>query len=363
MATAKVQYEVSADTSRAKKELDEINRKAKEVQESAPGAPGNGGAPSAPAPSAGPAPSNPQQPGGPNPSQPGGKEAADPKKLGETAGKAIASFFIGTVVSQGINFGLAMTGDPLNRTASRMRTEGALRGAGAGIAGGAALGATIGSIVPGLGTAIGGLIGAGVGLLGGAAGGYLTGGKSAADAQKVAMYGRFDSAATFNRSAESGASSAAFQAQLGLSGSREKRMELLLGRYSEIVSGSGNNSVANLDKAMLNLERSGRAETAEYRELAQRRQEQMAQAGALRQQYEAVRSSIPTGALVAGSDVADSYKRMGLEVGAQVDVASVNERQLSVVEEILALLRSRSDGADETRFGGAAHSNPSTFGV
>ena len=363
MATAKVQYEVSADTSRAKKELDEINRKAKEVQDSAPGAPGNGGAPSAPAPSAVPSPSNPQPPGGPNPSQPGGKEAADPKKLGETAGKAIASFFIGTVVSKGINFGLAMTGDPLNRTASRMRTEGALRGAGAGIAGGAALGATIGSIVPGLGTVAGGIVGAGVGLLAGGGFGWGLGGKEAADAAKAARYNRFDIMDTFNRQEETAASNAAFQAQLGLSGSREKRMDLLLGRYNETMFGAGNNSIANLDKAMRKLEDAGKTETAEYRELAQRRQEQMAQAGALRQQYEAVRSSIPTGALVAGSDVADSYKRMGLEVGAQVDVASVNERQLSVVEEILALLRSRADGADETRFGGAAHSNPSTFGV
>ena len=197
-----------------------------------------------------------------------------------------------------------------------------------------------------MGAMLGGPIGAVIGGIGGAIMGVFQERQrqqKVAEARDNAMeYQKRDMA----RSVVYGASDSAFARSLELSGGWRQRREMIRARRDEIEHGAGWGSIDNLKKNIKNTD----AESDKGKELAQVLQMQMGRWASLARQEIDEGLAVAPGRLDAGS-AADSWAKRGVFVGAQVDVAQVNERIMGEVQSCRVLLEkiaSMGTGAETT---------------
>ena len=240
------------------------------------------------------------------------------KKAGEVAGRAIGKAVAGFVaheVASTIFNGLKTPGGD-NRTVNKAEAT----------VGGALKYGTMGAM-------IGGPLGAIIGSLAGAGMGYFQEDqrqKKAVEARDNAMYWG-DYRRTVNTAMS--ASDSAFGQALDMAGGSRQRQEMIRARRNEIESGSGSWSIRNLEKVLKDLD----PESDRAREVAANIEMQRSRVAALDQQL--LQEGLPTTAgMTDPGSVMDSWAKRGVQVGAQVDVAQVNEKIMGEVQSCRALL-------------------------
>lgn len=240
------------------------------------------------------------------------------KKAGEVAGraigKAVAGFLAHEVASTIFN-GLKTPGGD-NRTVNKAEAT----------VGGALKYGTMGAM-------IGGPLGAIIGSLAGAGMGYFQEDqrqKKAVEArdqaERVADYSR-------ERDTAVGAADSAFGRSLELAGGWRQRQEMLRARRDEIENGSGSWSIKNLKETLKGLD----PESERGKAVAANLEMQKNRVAALDRQLLDEGMAVAPGRIDPGS-VADSWAKRGIQVGAQVDVAQVNEKIMGEVQSCRALL-------------------------
>jgi hypothetical protein len=240
------------------------------------------------------------------------------KKAGEVAGRAIGKAVAGFVaheVASTIFNGLKTPGGD-NRTVNKAEAT----------VGGALKYGTMGAM-------IGGPLGAIIGSLAGAGMGYF----QEDQRQKKAVEARDESMrwGNYRRNVNTAmsASDSAFEKSLELAGGSRKRQEMIRARRDEIESGSGSWSIRNLEKALKGLD----PESERGKAVAANIEMQRNRVAALDQQLLDEGLSVAPGRLDPGS-VTDSLAKRGIQVGAQVDVAQVNEKIMGEVQNCRTLL-------------------------
>ena len=251
------------------------------------------------------------------------------RKAGETAGKAIGKAvagFLAHEVAATIFTGMKTPGGD-NRGVNQAE---------AGV-GGALKYGTMGAMLGGpLGAAIGGIGGAIMGIF------------QERQRQQKAVEARDNAIKYLERSSVrdvvNGASDSAFSRSLELSGGWRQRMEMIRARRNEIEHGEGDVSIDTLKKEIKDAD----PESDYGKELAQILQTQMGRWSSLARQEIDEGLAVAPGRLDAGS-AADSWAKRGVFVGAQVDVAQVNEKIMGEVQGCRALLEKiASMGTSET---------------
>ena len=184
-----------------------------------------------------------------------------------------------------------------------------------------------------MGAMIGGPRGAIIGSLAGAGMGYFQENqrqKKAVEARdqavRVADYSR-------TRDTAVGAADAAFGKSLEMAGGWRQRQEMIRARRDEIATGSGEWSIRNLEEKLKGLD----PESAKGKDVAANLEMQKNRVAALDRQLLDEGLAVAPGRLDPGS-VADSWAKRGVQVGAQVDVAQVNEKIMGEVQSCRALL-------------------------
>lgn len=129
------------------------------------------------------------------------------------------------------------------------------------------------------------------------------------------------------------ASDSAFGRSLEHAGGWRQRQEMIRARRDEIENGSGSFSIKNLEKALKNLD----PESDKGKRVAANIEMQRSRVAALDQQLLDEGLAVAPSRLDPGS-VADSWAKRGVQIGAQVDVAQVNERIMGEVQSCRALL-------------------------
>lgn len=253
------------------------------------------------------------------------------KKAGEVAGRAIGKAVAGFVaheVASTIFNGLKTPGGD-NRTVNKAEAT----------VGGALKYGTIGAM-------IGGPLGAIIGSLAGAGMGYF----QEDQRQKKAVEARDNAMSRANEqlkvSTAMSASDSAFGKSLELSGGWRQRQEMIRARRDEIESGSGSWSIASLEKKLKNLD----PESDDSKTVASQIDMQRNRVASLDQQL------LDEGLAVAPSrmdpaSVADSWAKRGVQVGAQVDVAQVNEKIMGEVQSCRTLLEKIANMANDGDIG------------
>ena len=241
-----------------------------------------------------------------------GKKAGD--VAGRAIGKAVAGFLAHEVATTIFN-GLKTPGGD-NRGVNQAE---------AGVGGALKYGT--------MGAMIGGPLGAIIGGVGGA----IMGGYQERQRQQKAVEARDNELqnSLYRRIVDTAmsASDSAFGKSLDLAGSSRLRQEMIRSRRDEIESGSGSFSIKNLEKALKNLD----PESDKGRRVAANIEMQRSRVAALDQQLLDEGLSVAPNRLDPAS-VADSWAKRGVQVGAQVDVAQVNEKIMGEVQSCRALL-------------------------
>lgn len=240
------------------------------------------------------------------------------KKAGDVAGKAIGKAvagFLAHEVSATIFNGLKTTGGD-NRTVNQAE---------AGV-GGALKWGTMGAMLGGpLGAAIGGV------------GGAIMGVFQERQRQQKAVEARDNEMRNSQYRSivdtAMGASDSAFGKSLELAGGWRQRQEMIRARRDEIENGSGSWSIKNLEKALKNLD----PESDKGKRVAANIEMQRGRVAALDRQLLDEGLGVAPSRLDPGS-VADSWAKRGVQIGAQVDVAQVNEKIMGEVQSCRALL-------------------------
>lgn len=240
------------------------------------------------------------------------------KKAGEVAGRAIGKAVAGFVaheVASTIFNGLKLPGGD-NRTVNKAEAT----------VGGALKYGTIGAMIGGpLGAIIGGIAGAGMGYF------------QEDQRQKKAVEARDNAMRRANEqlnvSTAMSASDSAFGKSLDLAGGWRQRQEMIRARRDEIESGSGSWSIASLEKKLKNLD----PESDDSKTVASQIEMQRNRVAQLDRQIVDEGLAVAPSRLDPGS-VADSWAKRGVQVGAQVDVAQVNEKIMGEVQSCRALL-------------------------
>jgi hypothetical protein len=253
------------------------------------------------------------------------------KKAGEVAGRAIGKAVAGFVaheVASTIFNGLKTPGGD-NRTVNKAEAT----------VGGALKYGTMGAM-------IGGPLGAIIGSLAGAGMGYF----QEDQRQKKAVEARDNEMRRTNEqlkvSTAMSASDSAFGKSLELSGGWRQRQEMIRARRDEIESGSGSWSIASLEKKLKALD----PESDDSKTVASQIEMQRNRVASLDQQL------LDEGLAVAPSrmdpaSVADSWAKRGVQVGAQVDVAQVNEKIMGEVQSCRTLLEKIANMANDGDIG------------
>lgn len=253
------------------------------------------------------------------------------KKAGEVAGRAIGKAVAGFVaheVASTIFNGLKTPGGD-NRTVNKAEAT----------VGGALKYGTMGAM-------IGGPLGAIIGTLAGAGMGYF----QEDQRQKKAVEARDNEMRRANEqlkvSTAMSASDSAFGKSLELSGGWRQRQEMIRARRDEIESGSGSWSIASLEKKLKALD----PESDDSKTVASQIEMQRNRVASLDQQL------LDEGLAVAPSrmdpaSVADSWAKRGVQVGAQVDVAQVNEKIMGEVQSCRTLLEKIANMANDGNIG------------
>ncbi len=245
-------------------------------------------------------------------------------------GKQIGIAAVGFMANQGLQTVSTVVG---NREGGG-RMGRAIGNIGGGLVAGAALGGTVGSVVGGpIGTAVGGAIGA----IAGAATGIA---KELSEGAKAVREARQNLAAEF-RAVEVGQAvgeqDRAFSRILATKG-RDEQLAMVGQRIDQIRNGPGEMSLRYLRERRGELEDEEQTDTEEYRVIRERMGIQMGRLSALMRTREELRLA-PTAGLSDASGVTDSLGAIGGTVGATVNVADVNRRQLDVLQQILQTLR------------------------
>lgn len=240
------------------------------------------------------------------------------KKAGEVAGRAIGKAVAGFVaheVASTIFNGLKTPGGD-NRTVNKAE---------AGV-GGALKWGTLGAM-------LGGPIGAAIGGIGGAIMGVFQerqrqqkAVEARDQAERVADYSR-------TRDTAVGAADSAFGKSLDMAGGWRQRQEMIRARRDEIANGSGTWSIRNLKETLKGLD----PESDRGKVVAANLEMQKNRVAALDRQLVDEGLAVAPGRLEAGN-VTDSLAKRGIQVGAQVDVAQVNEKIMGEVQSCRALL-------------------------
>ena len=240
------------------------------------------------------------------------------KKAGDVAGKAIGKAvagFLAHEVATTIFTGLKTPGGD-NRTVNQAE---------AGV-GGALKYGTMGAMV-------GGIPGAIIGGVGGA----IMGVYQERQRQTKAVEARDNEMrnSLYRRTVDTAmsASDSAFGRSLEHAGGWRQRQEMIRARRDEIENGSGSFSIKNLEKALKNLD----PESDKGKRVAANIEMQRSRVAALDQQLLDEGLAVAPSRLDPGS-VADSWAKRGVQIGAQVDVAQVNERIMGEVQSCRALL-------------------------
>lgn len=145
-----------------------------------------------------------------------------------------------------------------------------------------------------------------------------------------------------------GASDSAFGKSLELAGGWRQRQEMIRARRDEIANGEGEWSVKNLQKALDKLD----PESDLGKRVAGNLQMQKERVASLDRQLLDEGLSVAPARVDSGS-VADSWAKRGIQVGAQVDVAQVNEKIMGEVQSCRALLEKIANmGTDGSATGG-----------
>lgn len=240
------------------------------------------------------------------------------KKAGDVAGKAIGKAvagFLAHEVSATIFNGLKTTGGD-NRTVNQAESG----------VGGALKWGTMGAM-------IGGPIGAVIGGLGGAIMGVYQ--ERQRQAKAVEARDQAERVADYSRTRDTavGAADSAFGRSLELAGGWRQRQEMLRARRDEIESGSGSWSIKNLKEQLKGLD----PESDRGKAVAANLEMQKNRVAQLDRQLVDEGLAVAPSRLDPGS-VADSWAKRGVQVGAQVDVAQVNEKIMGEVQSCRSLL-------------------------
>lgn len=127
---------------------------------------------------------------------------------------------------------------------------------------------------------------------------------------------------------------------------RAEQVKAVEDRLTKIRFGEGENSIRNLQKRILKAAESGETDNIDYmrdRDLFTR---QKAREATLERQLEDLR--VPVAApMMRATEVGDALSAMGGSVGVSVNVADINQRQLTTLERIYEVLARRA-GDDPT---------------
>lgn len=240
------------------------------------------------------------------------------RKAGEIAGRAIGKAVAGFLAHEvaGTVFANLKAPGADNRTVEKAESA----------VGGALRYGTMGAMLGGpWGAAIGGVVGAGVGYYQ-----EQTRQKKAAEAEenatRISDYAR-------RRDTAIGASDSAFSRSLDLAGGWRRRLEAMRARREEIATGSGPTSIRSLEGFLRGADPNAR-NTIELKGILEAQKNRVA---SLDRQILEEGLSVAPGRMEAGS-VTDSWAKRGVQVGAQVDVAQVNEKIMGEVQSCRALL-------------------------
>ena len=241
-----------------------------------------------------------------------GKKAGD--VAGKAIGKAVAGFLAHEVATTIFN-GLKTPGGD-NRGVNQAE---------AGVGGALKYGT--------MGAMLGGPLGAIIGGVGGAVMGVFQ--ERQRQAKAVEARDQAIRVSDYSRSRDTafGAADSAFGKSLELAGGWRQRQEMLRARRDEIESGRGSWSVKNLMETLKGLD----PESERGKVVAANLEIQKSRVAQLDRQL------VDEGLAVAPSrmdpaSVADSWAKRGVQVGAQVDVAQVNEKIMGEVQSCRTLL-------------------------
>ena len=241
-----------------------------------------------------------------------GRAAGD--VAGKMIGKAVAGFMAHEVAGTIFNGLKTPGGDNRDVNAAESAVGGALRYGTMG----AMLGGPIGAI-------IGSLAGAGMGFF------------QERQRQQKAIDARDQSirVADYSRTRDTavGAADSAFGQSLELAGGWRRRQEMIRARRDEIASGQGAWSIENLKNELKGLD----PESDRGKVVAANLEMQKNRVAQLDRQLVDEGLAVAPGRLEPG-DVMDSFAKRGIQVGAQVDVAQVNEKIMGEVQSCRALL-------------------------
>ena len=143
-----------------------------------------------------------------------------------------------------------------------------------------------------------------------------------------------------------GAADSAFGKSLDMAGGWRQRQEMIRARRNEIENGEGSWSVKNLKKILDGLD----PESDQAKNVAANLQTQKERVASLDRQLLDEGLAVAPSRLDGGS-VADSWAKRGVQVGAQVDVAQVNEKIMGEVQSCRALLEKIANMANDGRIG------------
>lgn len=240
------------------------------------------------------------------------------KKAGDVAGKAIGKAvagFLAHEISATIFNGLKTTGGD-NRGVNQAE---------AGVGGALKYGT--------MGAMLGGPLGAAIGGIGGAIMGVFQ--ERQRQAKAVEARDQAERVADYSRERDTavGTADSAFGRSLELAGGWRQRQEMLRARRNEIENGSGSWSIKNLKETLKGLD----PESERGKAVAANLEMQKNRVAQLDRQLVDEGLAVAPSRLDPGS-VADSWAKRGVQVGAQVDVAQVNEKIMGEVQSCRTLL-------------------------
>ena len=199
-----------------------------------------------------------------------------------------------------------------------------------------------------MGAMLGGPLGAVIGGIGGAIMGVFQEQQRQQKVVEARAAEQYNQEYSRQRGTGIAASDSAFGRSLEMAGGWRQRQEMIRARRNEIESGSGSWSVKNLEKALKDLD----PESDKGKRVAANVQIQRDRVAALDRQLLDEGMSVAPGRMEAGS-VADSWAKRGVQIGAQVDVAQVNEKIMGEVQNCRALLEKIAGmGTDGSTTGG-----------
>lgn len=254
----------------------------------------------------------------------GSNALAQAESAGAPLGKIIGKAMVGFVAHEGLSTVSSLVG---NRQGGRLWGNRIASVGGSAVAGGTA-GALVGSMIPGLGTAIG----ASIGTIAGAVTGFVKTMSEEARNFREAMNAISSSHIAVGNTQTLGTQDRAFERLQSLR-QRPEQVSALEDRLATLRFGEGPNSIKNLQSRILKAEKAGETDSVEYLNDKDLFARQKGREATIMRQLEEMQLPV-SGSPIQAREVVDRLGAMGGTVGAQVDVADVNQRQLDVLRQI-----------------------------